>query len=304
MSLDHASGRAEGPQTVLVGLGATKAGTSWLNRYLRAHPDCASHGPKELHFFDARAAGKLPAMVRKHEGKVAQLTKQMARAREAGRPTERQAREIEAQSRWIEALKGGEDADWSAYLRWSAQGRRVAFDITPAYGTLEEEALVHIASLHPRVRFVYLMRDPVARLWSHARMRAMRAGRAREVDAATHEAEARAVMREAIAGELPALTDRGDYAATLSRLGALDPATVHVAFYEELFTDAGVAAICDLVGIEARPGDYDHRVHGGLKVSLDAETRARARDHLAPQYEAARAWAGRLPAGWEQTEAA
>jgi len=37
-----------------VGLGAQKAGTSWWNRLVQAHPDVvnAGGGPKELHFFD------------------------------------------------------------------------------------------------------------------------------------------------------------------------------------------------------------------------------------------------------------
>jgi hypothetical protein len=37
-----------------VGVGAQKAGTSWWNRLIQAHPDVAAAGggPKELHFFD------------------------------------------------------------------------------------------------------------------------------------------------------------------------------------------------------------------------------------------------------------
>ena len=37
---------------LLFGIGATKAGTSWLHRYLAGHPDCALRSIKELHFFD------------------------------------------------------------------------------------------------------------------------------------------------------------------------------------------------------------------------------------------------------------
>ena len=37
-----------------VGVGAQKAGTSWWNRLIEAHPDVVNAGgqPKELHFFD------------------------------------------------------------------------------------------------------------------------------------------------------------------------------------------------------------------------------------------------------------
>lgn len=305
MSDAASSDRIAPPETILIGLGATKAGTSWLSRYLREHPECAGHGPKELHFFNGRTSSDgLETLVRKNRRKIRLFSTRLKRKPPGSPARPRIQREIRAFRHWIKALKRGEDQDWLDYLGWAAQDAKVACDITPAYGVMDVEALRRIASLHPRVRFVYLMRDPVARMWSHARMRAMRAASGRAIDAPIHEADAREVMRGAIRGEVAAINDRGDYAAALARLGELDPSTYHVAFYEELFTDEGVAPICRLLGIEFRSGDYDRRVHGGLKVSLDPETRAMARAFLEPQYDAVQAWAGRLPEAWRHTEAA
>ena len=42
---------------VMYGIGATKAGTSWLYRYLAAHPDGYLRSIKELHFFDSHEKG-------------------------------------------------------------------------------------------------------------------------------------------------------------------------------------------------------------------------------------------------------
>ena len=41
-----------GEPTVLICVGATKAGTSWLYDHLRVHPDCHLRSIKELHYFD------------------------------------------------------------------------------------------------------------------------------------------------------------------------------------------------------------------------------------------------------------
>ena len=53
--------------TVVYGVGATKAGTSWLYRYLHDHPDCAMPAVKEAHYwdtFDPEACAKQVAAFR------------------------------------------------------------------------------------------------------------------------------------------------------------------------------------------------------------------------------------------------
>ena len=39
--------------TLMFCIGATKAGTSWLHRYISNHPESHMRGIKELHYFDA-----------------------------------------------------------------------------------------------------------------------------------------------------------------------------------------------------------------------------------------------------------
>ena len=46
--------------TLLLGIGAQKAGTSWLHAYLRGHPACSTGPMKELHYFDSlKTEGRL-----------------------------------------------------------------------------------------------------------------------------------------------------------------------------------------------------------------------------------------------------
>ncbi len=65
----------------------------------------------------------------------------------------------------------GRPESGAAYLDYlgAGQGAAVVGDITPAYGLLSVERLRAMAALG-ETRFLYILRDPVARLWSHVRM--------------------------------------------------------------------------------------------------------------------------------------
>jgi len=53
--------------TAFFGIGAMRAGTSWLGQFLRQHPDCGMAPLKELHFFDVRYGfGGGPEVFRRH----------------------------------------------------------------------------------------------------------------------------------------------------------------------------------------------------------------------------------------------
>jgi hypothetical protein len=61
--------------------GATKAGTSWLCRYLLAHPDCHLRAIKERHFFNSADAGMMRCRPRREKMRLLR-----ARAHSALRP--------------------------------------------------------------------------------------------------------------------------------------------------------------------------------------------------------------------------
>jgi hypothetical protein len=191
-----------------------------------------------------------------------------------------------------------------AYLRFltdTAGPARLVGDITPAYSLLPEATLQRMQALAPVTRFVYLMRDPVDRLWSHLRMSVARAG----AEAAALPDRALALFDRWAAGGVEDVTARGDYAAILARLGrALDPARLFLGVYETLFSDAATARLCDFLGIARHPGDYRRRVHAGAEAPLDPARVALARRLLAPQYDAAAAALGAMPARWRAADPA
>jgi len=282
--------------TFMFGVGATKAGTSWLYQYMQQHPDCHMPGFKELHYFDAIDNGKL----KRERVRIVTMRKELVAKRKVAGAAQavRLAMRIKECDQWLALLRQDvEDvAGYSEFMTARAGMARLVGDITPSYALLSEERLARMAQLAPRVRFVYLLRDPIDRLWSNVRMMATRTKS--EPEAA--QAEALRIFDRFVAGQDVGLTGRSDYAGALGRMNrALRPEDVFVAFYEELFSDTVVSRLCAFLGIAFRPGAYDKVEHGGVPMRLDDGRRSVARRLLAPQYEQVQELLGELPARWQ-----
>lgn len=277
--------------TLLYGIGAAKAGTTWLYRYLARHPEVRLPAVKELHYFDTCETGKF-------ERQVQRMTRERRR-RKARLPTgdarldKRLQREVWAYTGWLNVIRGGRnDAGYLGFLNHDAGAARLVGDITPAYATLSEGSFRHMAGLAPATRFVFLMRDPLDRLWSNIRMAATRKG-------GDFAADAGALLDKVLGGGDRTMADRCDYAGTLRRLGgAVDPATVFTGFYETLFQPGTLSRLCGFLGISERPADSEARVLVGNDLTMTEAQRARAMAWLAPQYDAVARAMGPLPARW------
>lgn len=285
-----------GQATLLFGVGATKAGTSWLYRFLASHPECHLRTIKELHFYDTLDRGNLEFQSKQFLTKHAAL---LARREQvpAGDPRRRYLRrQIADLEAYLPILEAGDEAQYLSYLS-EGRGQMALFaDVTPAYSLLSVDRLKSMAALAPVTRFVYLMRDPVSRLWSHVRMMANRAAKAGQ-NLAGHAAR---IFDNALAGKARHVTDRGDYAGALDRLdAALDPKALFLGFYEELFSAEAIDRLCAFLGITPAEARFDKRVHEGVKIDMTADQRSRAAAYLRPQYDYVLARMGRLPAKWE-----
>jgi hypothetical protein len=101
-----------------IGIGAMRAGTSWLRKQLDRHPELWTATPKELHYFD------------RHFTNTAE--------------------------------------DYAAHFA-DAPPEAIAGEITPAYAILDPEKIATARRWMPELKLLFMMRDPVARAWSHAR---------------------------------------------------------------------------------------------------------------------------------------
>jgi hypothetical protein len=145
-------------------IGAQKAGTTWLDRNLRTHPKIWLPPEKEIHFFDLPRplpfAALLLAPVR--------AARHWARAR--------------LQRDWAKVKAGEQSLGW--YFRYYFLPRthrwyrslftpslgQICGEATPPYAVLAESKIREIQRLMPQVKLIYLLRDPVERMWSDAAM--------------------------------------------------------------------------------------------------------------------------------------
>ena len=112
-----------------LGIGATRAGTSWVAAQLAAHPQIRM-GRKEVHFFDRKlAAPGASGSARDRINKLRYL------------------------ARFVRGRGGG----------------RIRGEITPAYAVLEPGVIGRVAEWMPDARLIFMMRDPIERAWSQAR---------------------------------------------------------------------------------------------------------------------------------------
>ena len=153
-----------GPDFLCVGL--QKAGTQWLYDQLQNHDDFWMPPYKELHYFDREFPDrKLIASAQKFTDTPERMRQQRARRGDA--PLDERAALFYAETLRHAAPPG----DLAAYSRFFAmKGDRLSGDITPGYCSLDRVVIAGLAAEFRAMRVCLILRDPVARFWSHWRM--------------------------------------------------------------------------------------------------------------------------------------
>jgi len=304
------AGRIEAAEGALAGrrvlycIGAQRAGTSWLDAMFRGHPELHAPVLKEVHYWDTvrpphaawyrRKAAPDLAWFR-GASTLARVRRYHLRALVSGRAVERL---LEARV----ALYGALSPDHAAYAALLLDGSRegqVLVDNTPGYALLGPDTFAEMAAFAD-ARFVFVMRDPVARLWSGIKHRM----RLRIDDGKAGPGAVAA--RFAAAVDAPDDPDmaRSDYARTIAALeAAVSESRRLYLFHETLFSQASYDRVTDFLGIargRARPGREVNRSRT-VDARPDAAALRRARERLAPVYGFVRERFGtEVPATWMQ----
>jgi sulfotransferase family protein len=267
-------------RTFLLGVGAMKAGTTWLHDYLAASPQCQPGHRKEYHVFDSldfpAEQGSQPWLLHRVVDKARASLEEVA----AGRPTDptylHQAAMIADEQLYF---------DYFTALFARSPDTRLTLDITPGYALLSAQRLASIRAEFERraVRAVsvFLLRDPVERIWSQVRMQKRRRpahnpGSAEELVAQRY-AEA-------------SYAERTRYEVTVRRLDEAFGERAGYAFYEELFdpatTERELRSLCGLAGLDYRAPDLDARFNVSPRTAaLPEETVRAVAEHFRATYE-------------------
>jgi hypothetical protein len=263
-------------RTFLLGVGAMKAGTTWLHDYLAASPQCTPGLRKEYHVFDSLDLEKEPYLLHRVVAKAHASLDEVAQARPTDPTFLVQAAMIADEELYFDYF--------TALFARSAE-TRLTLDITPGYALLSPTRLAGIRSSFEtrgvRAVAAYLMRDPVERIWSQVRMQ-----KRRRPDHNQGTAEDLVAQRYAE----PSYAERTRYEATVRNLDEAFGALTHFAFYEELFAPASsaseIARLSSFLGIDHREPDLGAQFNVSPRSAELPESTVRAvAEHLRDTYE-------------------
>ena len=237
-----------------IGIGAQKAGTTWLHRNLSVHPEIFMPR-KEIHYFDRKIDDRSNAVSR------------LFGKRPSDEQWRRQTRHwlglhVRTHS-WRELLwdlkyyMRSYDDDWYTSVFEPARGR-VTGEITPAYSALDKKKVARVHGLAPEAKIIFMMRNPIERIWSQAVMSFDKV----EKGSAPSVSEKK-LLRRIGHVSFGSLTD---YLRTLDTWRLFYPEErIFVGFLEDVhfFPEDLLRTVYDFLGVDPlfRPSEPERKVH-------------------------------------------
>lgn len=278
------------PAGYFVGIGAQRSGTTWLSRFLTAHPQVGMVPIKECHYWTSkftrheRHAVLTPRFFRRRFPRLLRY------AREPGRP-------IWPLLSSYAGMMMYRDGSYRRLIDLCGRGARISGEITPSYATLPEAGIRAIETCLDHPRYIMLLRNPADRFLSQISHTA-------RLDAAVLEADPLGDL-----AHREYFTLRSDYARSLATWrGCVDPARLLLVFSETLFDpehgQAECDRICDFLGVDRRSGSIGTRENHSTRPAPQVDRQALVA-HLLPQYLAVAAlFPDSLPRTWRNDMAA
>lgn len=284
---------------VLFCVGAQKSGTSWLARELGKHDGVYVPPEKEMHYFDFHYGGVSIGLTSRMR-KLAKLTTEMQSLEGAAFDTHyrKSMRILRSAGRYRPGRLG-----LNAYLtELGATGPdRILCDFTPAYATLDQDAFQVMANIAQNTRFIFIMRDPVDRMWSEVRHAAR--------DRTTHKAEFDKYclkhMKDVLKTDQDGPWVRCLYQQTIEALEAVIPSDrIQYLFFESLFSSETEAALADYLDWPGLSFNEGRKRNEGVGLELPADIAHALRARLEPQYAYVTARFGEaVPDHWHRPQA-
>ncbi len=269
------------PERLFVGIGTQKSGTSWINRYLQSHPQVALP-TGELHYWDVVR----PPHLQKYQDLAA-----IRARRDWWRLPSTSRRRLAARM-----YRSHDHQGYLARLKIERDDETVLGEITPAYSLCTAATYSEMRGMGYEMRFFMVLRDPWDRLWSGLRHQLRKAGRDDSPEAVV------AIFREDCKDGRHLGIARSRYDLTLAELDKAVPASeLLVLFYERLFSQDSVDALCRHLGVDSTPSDFDRKVNASPTPRGEAppEFKDEALAILAPCYRNLNDRFGdRIPTAW------
>ncbi|MCI5043265.1 MAG: sulfotransferase [Aquisalinus sp.] len=282
-------------KTMILGIGAPRAGTSWLFEYLKTYEDIACSPLKELHYFDTLY---VPHLSRNWERDLELATIEAFLAKP--HLNKSLIPRLKRQQRYREALIDRLRMSYcsTGYLdhfeRLCNDQHRFFCEITPAYMMLKAEHFQEIINLFDwhdiDLKIVFLMRDPVSRHWSQLKYQEIRG----KILDANEELEKSFSSR--------VLEERTRYDRTIIELEKVFPRSrLYYGFYENLFSQETITELQEFLGLSARSASFDQIINRSVRSkSIPEQTKVRLKEHYADVYRfCVNRFGDELPSAWE-----
>ena len=243
----------------ILGLGAQKAGTSWLYKQLSQISSVNFGVLKEYHIWDAL--------------------------------------HIEHCSRWIVdnvldnnpleilryLMQKSEDAYERYFFGLIDEKTRLTGDITPSYAALNTNQLKEVKQRLENIGFIvkviFLMRDPVARNWS-----ALRFYNRQAINKGSISVSELVDQFEKFYSS-QGVTDRVSYDKTIPAIyGAFDRANIFISFYETLFTEHTMNQLSKFLDIDISEFDASEKINATKSIDLPKDHYDRCREYFSGIY--------------------
>ncbi len=270
---------------LIIGIGAMKAGTSWLSDHLSRHPEIFFSPIKEMNFFNTIV--KNPLQNRGGKFRRTQIEEMLLDKWRKYPPSQRDYRrlqdlfELEHLNRNVEAYK--------TYFARRIGREQLFGEFCPQYSLLPSSGFRRMAAMGFDLRLIFIMRDPADRIVSQLHHARQRNNPTLVVDD---------LVEKLKPGNL--YYDRSDYGRTLDAVQAVEPSIPFLPiFYEKLYTEAAIETVHAFFGVSYQRPNFGRVINPSKGKFVSREQRAAIRSKLEPIYADMRARFGsELPPGW------
>lgn len=258
-------------KTFILGVGAQKCGTSWLHHQLQKHPLVDMGFCKEYRTLRDRD-WRERLKQRLHRG-ILDPTQRLEQFDQLSNADMHQRMLINERSYYR----------YFQRLMTSNPQAKVTGDISPHYSALSPQtfkrAQRHLNQCGFAVKVIFLMRDPVERVWSQVRM-LRKNGKMTSINNCNSEEEALALHYRH-----PRFSSKGQYHLTLQTLNkTFDSDAIHIGFYETLFESTSLSRISRFLDLNLHSANKNERVKASPKTTPISET---LQHEIASHYHAA-----------------
>jgi hypothetical protein len=249
----------------ILGVGAQKSGTTWLHNILSTQSYSNFGHLKEYHIWNKLLGPKDQGGNKPHLVKAEYKKNNFVRD--------------------LRQVLSSEDSNYTAYFRLLLNEKVfLTGDFSPPYALLNTTDFSYLKLLIEQsgfeLKIIFVMRDPVFRLWSAVKMDIYQ--QKGNLETITDEMKHNLLMK---ALEDPYHNRRSDYLNTIRNIEKVFPNTsICYLFYEELFTQECMRKLEEFLHIKIKGADFSSKINTTPKVQINESHYDTVKAQLIKQY--------------------